>query len=243
MTVEYNKSSPRVPSCSSPLSIYNRYHYTDHIIYTSNSNSSNSNNTMKLPAFIITLICLTTTILCAAVPPANLLACTLSTNGLTVCGSHNDIFKCNSLTWTLLTTCTDPNAPCKNGTCTPSSSFPCAEGETKCVTTSPSTGIQVCKKGNWEIQQSCHCTTTTTKDGKAIPQCVSLKRNDVPSPVAEGCSEGEVKCLAVDENGRDGAVYKCNGIGRWDIIQDCSQYEKCVMEPWAHCTWVGAFGV
>ncbi|KAH7064224.1 hypothetical protein BKA63DRAFT_572141 [Paraphoma chrysanthemicola] len=50
------------------------------------------------------------------------------------------------------------------------------------------------------------------------------------------CAEGERKCLAANDDGKDGGVSECVN-GYWKMIQDCRSYERCVDKPAPHCTW------
>jgi hypothetical protein len=50
------------------------------------------------------------------------------------------------------------------------------------------------------------------------------------------CAEGTLKCLAANDNGKAGGVFKCVG-GYWDEIQACSLSEHCVSSPVPHCEW------
>lgn len=57
--------------------------------------------------------------------------------------------------------------------------------------------------------------------------------------VQSGCKEGQLKCLAAQDNGTDGGVFQCTKSG-WKLIQDCRSYEKCVSKPTPHCTWAAS---
>ena len=59
---------------------------------------------------------------------------------------------------------------------------------------------------------------------------------DVNSGTALACAEGEKKCMAARDDGRDGAAFICKN-GSWDILQDCRSFERCVSNPTPHCTW------
>jgi hypothetical protein len=194
---------------------------------------------MKLLIFTITILSLAAAALSSILNLAKLPDCTESTNGTTLCGSGpsytNDVFHCNDLHWDLVHHCASPNAPCSNGACTPISTS-CEEGKTQCATLHSHgyESINICQNGKWEIQDSCACND----DGSALPRC------SAPPPgaaevqaMARACKKGELKCLAADQNGMDGALFRCNENGMWRIVQDCSKYERCVNEPFPHCKW------
>jgi hypothetical protein len=50
------------------------------------------------------------------------------------------------------------------------------------------------------------------------------------------CAERTLKCLAANDNGKAGGVFKCVD-GYWDEIQACSSSEHCVSSPVPHCEW------
>jgi hypothetical protein len=56
------------------------------------------------------------------------------------------------------------------------------------------------------------------------------------TPSGQACKEGELKCLAASDDGKDGGVFRCTD-GMWAMFQDCRSYERCVTSPTPHCTW------
>jgi hypothetical protein len=50
------------------------------------------------------------------------------------------------------------------------------------------------------------------------------------------CAEGTLKCLAANDSGKAGGVFKCVS-GYWDEIQACSSSEHCISSPVPHCEW------
>jgi hypothetical protein len=68
-----------------------------------------------------------------------------------------------------------------------------------------------------------------------IAQAMKSATPDVPGN-GQACKEGELKCLAANNDGKDGGVFRCTD-GLWQMFQDCRSFERCVTDPTPHCTW------
>ncbi|EUC36408.1 hypothetical protein COCCADRAFT_23838 [Bipolaris zeicola 26-R-13] len=132
--------------------------------------------------------------------------------------------------------CTPSTAPCSPLT------TPCPSSSTQCATlrSHGSVGIAVCRAGKCEVQNACECAS----DGVGGVRCVGSDRGSSSSTGAmvkksrgKGCEKGQLACLAKNDQGKDGAVFRCNERGLWRLVADCSQWEVCVEEPMPHCVW------
>ena len=190
------------------------------------------------PTVLILLVLFATPALGTFEDQAHLPDCAAPLTGLSICGSGpsytNDIFRCNGFTWSLMHTCTSPNAPCSNGTCSPLPT-PCIDATLQCATLRSHgyQGVLVCRSGKWDLRGECDCS-----DDQREPQCITPQMSSVEANVlAKACRRGQLVCMAADSHGKDGAVFRCNEQGRWRVVQDCRSYERCVERPVPHCTW------
>jgi hypothetical protein len=131
----------------------------------------------------------------------------------------------------------------------------CSNGEIRCLAANDQGkegGVFKCVDGYWDLLIACrsyekcvsspspHCTWAKLrrdifKDKNEVEAEVEGEGDgQVATPLA--CKEGELKCLAANDQGKDGGVFKCVN-GMWDMFQDCRDYEKCVRTPTPHCTW------
>ncbi|KNG48043.1 hypothetical protein TW65_04948 [Stemphylium lycopersici] len=166
---------------------------------------------MKLITSIIILLGLIATALCTAVPRTVLPDCTKVNNGTITCASGNifgnSIFECVDLHWNYIEMCNDPYTHCIDGACV-------------------STSSNQDRNNNNNIDDD-------DDDDDDLPPV--FPHEDATTAAAK-CKENELKCLAQNGQGKDGAVYKCTN-GFWKMIQDCSSYERCVSKPAPHCAW------
>lgn len=90
----------------------------------------------------------------------------------------------------------------------------------------------MCRNGKWEIDRECACGEV---HGEV--KCVRPKLIAAGGGEGGGCRVGELKCLAENSQGRDGAVYRCSEQGMWRMVMDCKGWERCLEKPVPHCTW------
>jgi uncharacterized cupin superfamily protein len=122
----------------------------------------------------------------------------------------------------------------------------CVEGDRKCLAANDDGkdgGVFECVGGYWKMIQDCRsfecCVSTPT------PHCTwaQLRRDDTENPSTDAsvaaCREGELKCLAANDDAEDGGVFQCVN-GYWKMFQDCRSFERCVSKPTPHCTWAKA---
>ncbi|KAF2032154.1 hypothetical protein EK21DRAFT_87529 [Setomelanomma holmii] len=119
----------------------------------------------------------------------------------------------------------------------------CAEGDIKCLAGNndgKDGGVFECVNGYWKLIQDCRPSERCV--GTPSPHCTwgRRRRAEPQKPAADpavvACKEGELKCLAANDKGMDGAVFQCTN-GYWKVFQDCRSYERCVSKPTPHCTW------
>lgn len=72
--------------------------------------------------------------------------------------------------------------------------------------------------------------TTTALSSPLNPPAASL---NIPT----ACNEGQIKCLAANDNGKGGGIFECVN-GYWKLIVQCRDSEKCVeRDGRGHCQW------
>ena len=162
---------------------------------------------MNFFTFIIALLGLTATAVCTAVPRAVLPDCTDVNNGTVTCASGN-VFD------NAIFKCVDLEWNYVEM---------CSDPYTRCLD-----GACVSTSSTQDLDHN------VNNDDKHYNLPPVLPREN--SIAAAQFKENELKCMAQNGQGKDGAVYKCTN-GFWKIIQDCPSLERCVSKPVPHCAW------
>jgi hypothetical protein len=126
----------------------------------------------------------------------------------------------------------------------------CAEGLLKCLAAKDQGldgGVFKCVNGYWSIFQDCRSYERCVSSPSPHCTWAPLRRKDTKNDDKLGedpemaCKEGELQCLAANDKGLDGGVFKCTN-GYWSMFQDCRSFERCVTSPSPHCTWAKQVG-